>query len=94
MLFFIHERCQPSFNVSAAVLRSFYRSRIESVLTFLFLCWFGGLNVKSKNVPNKVANMCGKVVGKRQTYLSQLYERRVIRKARVIMDDIKQPCSY
>ena len=31
--------------------------------------------------------MCGKVVGERQEHLSQLYERRVVRKARVIMDD-------
>ena len=55
---FIHKRCQPrifclqklrSFNVSAAILRIFYRSCIESVLTFSFLYWFGGLNVKNKN---------------------------------------------
>ena len=54
-----------SLNVSAAVLRTFYRSCSESVLTFSFLCWFGGLNVNSKNVLNKVVNVCGKVVGKR-----------------------------
>ncbi|MCB4762119.1 MAG: hypothetical protein LGB62_08310, partial [Sulfurovum sp.] len=60
---------------------------IESVLTFSFLCWFGGLNVKSKNVLNKVVNVCGKVVGERQEHLSQLYERRVVQKARVVVDD-------
>ena len=56
---FIHKRCQPrifclqklrSLNVSVAVLHTFYQSCIEPVLTFLFLCWFEGLNVKSKNV--------------------------------------------
>ena len=75
-----------SLNVSAAVLQIFYRRCIESVLTFSWLCWFGGLNqnVKSKNVLNKVVNVCGKVVGERQ---SQLCERRVVRKARVIVDD-------
>ena len=36
---------------------------------------------------NKVVNVCGKVVGERQEQLSQLYERRVVRKARVIVDD-------
>ena len=93
---FIHERCQPrtfcleklrSLNVSAAVLRTFYRSCIESVLTFPFLYWFGGLNVKSKNFLNKVVNACGKVVGERQEQLSQLYEYHVVQKARVIVDD-------
>ena len=46
---FIHKRCRPrifclqklrSLTVNAAVLRTFYRSCIESVLTFLFLWWF------------------------------------------------------
>ena len=36
---------------------------------------------------NRVVNMCGKVVGEGQERLSQLYERRVVRKARVIVDD-------
>ena len=68
-------------------LCAFYRSCIESVLTLSFLCWFGGLNVKIKNVPNKAVNVCGKVVGERQENLSKWYERRVVQKARVIVDD-------
>ena len=43
--------------------------------------------MKSKNVLNKVVNVCGKVVGERQEQLSQLYERRVARKARMIVED-------
>ena len=43
--------------------------------------------MKSKNVLNKVVNVCGEVVGERQEQLSQLYERRVVRKARMIADD-------
>ena len=39
--------------------------------------------MKSKNVLNKVINMCGKDVGERQVHL---YERRAERKARVIAD--------
>ena len=89
---FIHERCQPRtfclqklrfLNVSAAVLCTFYWSCIESVLTFSFLSWFGGLNVKSQKVLNKVVNVCGKVVGERQEQLSQLYEYHVAQKATV-----------
>ena len=93
---FIQKICQPrifclqklrSLNVGVAVLRTFYWSCIESVLTFSFLFWFGGLNVKSENVLNKVVNVCGKVVGKKQEQLSQLYERHVVQKARVTVDD-------
>ena len=43
--------------------------------------------MKSKNVLNQVVNVCGKVVGERQEHLSQLYECRVVQKARVIVDD-------
>ena len=43
--------------------------------------------MKSKNVLNKVVNECGKAVGERQEQLSQLYERRVVLKTRVIVDD-------
>ena len=40
-----------------------------------------------ENVLNKVVNVCGKAVGERQEQLSQLYKRREVRKARVIVDD-------
>ena len=43
--------------------------------------------MKSTNVLNKVVTVCGKVADERQEYLSQLYERHVVRKARVIVDD-------
>ena len=43
--------------------------------------------MKSKNVLNKVVNVCSNVLGERQKQLSQLYERRVVRKARVIVDN-------
>ena len=43
--------------------------------------------MKSKNVLNTVVNVCGKVVGERQEQLSQLYEWRVVRKVRMIVED-------
>ena len=43
--------------------------------------------MKSKKVLNTVLNVCGKAVGERQEHLSGLYERRVVRKARVTEDD-------
>ena len=42
--------------------------------------------MKNNNVLNKVVNVCGKVVGERQEQLSQLYERREVREAGVIVD--------
>ena len=54
---------------------------------FSFLFWFGGLSVRSENVLHKVMNVCGKVVGRKQETLSQLYECHVVQKTRMIVDD-------
>ena len=43
--------------------------------------------MKIKNVLKKVVNVCGKVLGERQEQLSQLYIRRVVWKARIIVED-------
>ena len=92
----VHKKCQPriyclqklrSLNVNQTVLRTFYRSFIESVLTFSFICWFGNLTVKNKNVLDRVVNVCGKIVGERQDSLKELYERRVERKGMEIAND-------
>jgi hypothetical protein len=76
-----------SLNVNSNILQTFYTSFIESLLTFSFICWYGGLCVKSKNVLERVVNVCGKIVGVRQESLTVLYERRVVRKASCIILD-------
>ena len=92
----IHKKCQSrifclqklrSLHVDAKVLQAFYRCFIESLLCFSFLCWYGSLSVKCKNVLNRVVNVCSKVVGERQMSMNELYERRVRKKARAIAND-------
>ena len=56
-------------------------------MTFSFLCWFGGLSIKNKTVLNKVVNVCSKIVGVQQKSLQELYECRVLKKARAIACD-------
>ena len=92
----IQKKCQPriyflqklrSLGVNQSVLGNFYRCFIQPVLTFGFLCWFGGLSVKNRNVLMRIVNMCGKVVGDRQMSMSMMYERQAIRKATAIVRD-------
>jgi hypothetical protein len=99
----IHKKCQSrvyclqklrSLNVNQQVLKNFYRCFIESILTFGFLCWFGGLNVKNRNVLNRVVNVCGKVVGESQMSLCVLYERRAVRKAKTIIRDASHVLAH
>ena len=92
----IHKKCQSriyclqklrNLRVNEKVLAGFYRCFIESVLTFSFMCWFGGLSVKNKNVLNRVVNVCSKIVGVQQRGLKELYECRVLRKGGAIACD-------
>ena len=82
----VYKKCQPrlfclqklrSLNVKQEILCSFYRCFIESILTFGFLSWYGGLSVSNKNVLERVVKVSSKVIGVRQTGLNELYEKRV-----------------
>ena len=93
---YINSKCQSriyclqklrSLNVNLDILRTFYRSFVESVLTFSFLCWFGGLSLSCKNVLGRVVNVCSKVLGERQTNLNDLYICRTEKKAKAIVSD-------
>lgn len=55
-----------SFNVCDTILCNFYRSSIESLLTFSFICWFNGLSMKEKNSLNTVVKICSKIIGVQQ----------------------------
>ena len=73
--------------MNARILGNFYRCFIESVLTFGFLCWYGGLRVANKGILNRVVNVSGKVVGVKQKSLDVLYKCRVMKKGYVIVRD-------
>ena len=60
---------------------------VESVLTFSFLCWYGGLSIKNKKILGKVVSICGKVVGERMNSLDGLYRDRSLAKAQCILKD-------
>jgi len=92
----IQKKCQSriyclqklrKLNVNADILQTFYRSFIESVITFGFVCWYGGLSVKNKNVLMRMVNVCSKVVGRKQESVDALYECRAARKGRQIAQD-------
>ena len=50
----------------ASIIQTFYRCVIKSLTKFSFMCWFGSLTVKNRNVLRRVVNVCSKVVGERQ----------------------------
>ena len=77
-----------SFNVDNTILSMFYKSCIQSVLTFYFICWFGNVSQKEKNNLPRIVNISSKVTGVTQSTLTALYEKQVVNKTtRILADD-------
>lgn len=81
------------FHVDRSLMTLFYKSCVESVLTFSIMCWYGNLNVKSKNALMKIVKMSGRILGVQQSTLSDLFTRQIERKARSILSDATNPLS-
>ena len=76
-----------SLGVNTSLLRVFYKSFIESILTFSIICTYGTLCVKSKRTLERVVNTCSKIICERQKGINELYEQKVITKAVKITQD-------
>ena len=76
-----------SFNIDNTILSMFYKSCIQSVLTFSFICWFGKVSQKDKNKLQRVVNIISKIIGLKQTSVTALYEKQILRKANTIIND-------
>ena len=74
-----------SFSVNETILSTFYRSFIESVICFSFVCWFYNLNVKNRNSLLKIVRTCSKIIGKDQRDLGQFCDDQLRKKAKQIL---------
>lgn len=61
------------FNVERSLMTLFYKSYIESVLTFAMLCWYGSLGVKAKTALVKIVNTSSKILAVQQSHPTDLY---------------------
>lgn len=82
-----------SFRVSQHILEMAYRGLVESILQFNITAWYGNLNVKDKNKLSKIVNTAGKVIGKSQRQLGDVFDKAVLRKARQISTDTLHPLN-
>ena len=51
-----------SFNVDPILLKLFYKSFVENVLTFSFICWFYNLNTKQRKSLQRTVNINSKIM--------------------------------
>ena len=83
-----------SFDVSNKLLQIVYKRLVQSVLTFNTVVWYGNLCEKGKAKLVRTVGMAGKIIGKKQDSLSDLYLTAVERKTAWILGDAKHPLFY
>ena len=78
-----------SFSVEKRILKLFYKSFIESVLSFSFICWYRNLSLKNKNSLERIVSLCSKLIGERQRSLGIFNDHQTMSKACQIVQNNK-----
>lgn len=81
------------FHVDVSIMTLFYKTFIQSVITFNFLCWYGSLSVQSKNKLTKSVQMAGKIIGTSVDSVAMLHKTQAVRKLLKIQRDNTHPLS-
>ena len=63
----------------------FYKSFIESILTFCIIAWYGNLTLTTKNRLGSLVRVASKISGASQAQLKDIYSKLVLRKADSIL---------
>ena len=79
------------FRVNQDILMQFYRSIIESILTFSLTTWFGSTTQQNRDDLQRVVRSASKIIGCEVPPLQLLYDDRLIRKAKSILRDESHP---
>ena len=81
-LFFLRKLNQ--FHVDKTIMTLFYRTFIQSILCFSFICWFDSLSEQCRDKLNNIVETAGKIIGCTPERLETLYKKQVLSKARKI----------
>ncbi len=79
-----HDLCQK-------LLLSFYRSTIESILTYCISVWFAGCSVADKKALERIIKTAEKVIGCPLPSLSDIAHSRILSRAKIIIEDNSHP---
>ena len=73
------------FSVDRNLVSHFYKSFIESVLSFSFICWFHSLRMKNRNSLQRIVRIASKITAVPHRDLALFCEQQILRKARSIL---------
>ena len=79
------------FGVNQKILTQFYRSIIESILSFSLTTWFGSTTAQNRSDLQHVIKTATKIIGCDLPTVESIYEKRLVRKAESILKDDTHP---
>ena len=80
-----------NINVDNVILELFYKSIVQSIISFCIACWYGNLVSSDKNKLSKIIRSANKLGIKNVPSLSDLYQTNVKRLGLKIMLDELHP---
>ena len=79
------------FNVSEPVLSLYYRSTIESVISYCLLTWHSNIREKDMKRIKQILNQARKIIGSEPRSIKELYNEKSQKKVRAVMQDPHHP---
>ena len=90
-LFFLRQL--KKFKMNRNILVLFYRSTIESVLTFSLSTWYGNATLDDKKLLNSVVRAAERIIGCELPSMEAIYLSKVSHRASKIMKDSLHPAN-
>ena len=79
-------------HIDKTIMSMFYKSVVESVLTFCMLCWYSGISYQARKKVERIVTSAVKLGCDAQS-LEDLYNTLIVKKCDQIMNDDSHPLS-
>lgn len=87
-------RVLRKYNLNPTLLLTFYRSSIESLLTYCITVWYGNCTVADRERLQRVVKAAQRIIGRPLPSLSDIYSARCLRRAQNICKDTYHPGAH
>ena len=91
-LFFLRQL--KKFNVSHSILTQFYRTAIESILTFSITVWYSSACQKDKDQLERIVRTASNIIGSDMKPIASIHSLRSDRKVMAIVQDTSHPANH
>ncbi|KAM6974282.1 uncharacterized protein LKV04_015920 [Tautogolabrus adspersus] len=84
-------RCLKKARLPQQLLVNFYRSAIESVITYCITAWYSGCTLENRKSLQRIIRTAERITGSQLPRLEDIHRTRCTRKATAIIRDITHP---